>query len=107
MALDIDVSEVGQGGRRVALRGRLDTLTAPVLDERLAPLLASASVTALLFDLAGLDYVSSAGLRVLVKTRRALESSSTAIASADRSTPSVSTIRWAASTIGFAICPST
>jgi anti-anti-sigma factor len=74
MALDVDVSEVGQGGRRVALRGRLDSLTAPVLDERLAPLLASPSVTALLFDLAGLEYVSSAGLRVLVKARRALES---------------------------------
>jgi anti-anti-sigma factor len=74
MALDVAISEVGQGGRRVALRGRLDTLTAPVLDERLAPLLASSSVTALLFDLAGLEYVSSAGLRVLVKSRRALES---------------------------------
>ena len=74
MALDVDISEVGQGGRRVTLHGRLDTLTAPVLDERLAALLASGSVTTLLFDLARLEYVSSAGLRVLVKARRALES---------------------------------
>jgi anti-anti-sigma factor len=36
-------------------------------------LLESASVTALLFDLAGLEYVSSAGIRSLVKARRALE----------------------------------
>ena len=74
MALDVDISEVGQGGRRVTLHGRLDTLTAPMLDERLAALLASLSVTTLLFDLARLEYVSSAGLRVLVKARRALES---------------------------------
>jgi anti-sigma B factor antagonist len=74
MALDIDVGEIGQGGRRVTLRGRLDTLTAPTLDERLAPLLEAGSVTALLFDLAGLEYISSAGIRALVKARRALES---------------------------------
>jgi anti-sigma B factor antagonist len=73
MALDIDMSEIGQGGRRIALRGRLDTLTAPMLDEHLAPLLASPSVTALLFDLTGLEYVSSAGIRVFVRARRALE----------------------------------
>jgi anti-sigma B factor antagonist len=66
--------EVGQGGRRVTLRGRLDTLTTPTLDERLAPLLASTSVTALLFDLGGLEYISSAGVRALVTARRALES---------------------------------
>src|SRR5262245_22609519 len=87
MALEIDMSEVGQGGRRVALRGRLDTLTAPVLDERLAPLLASSSVTALLFDLSGLEYISSAGLRVLVKARRALESRGGGIAVANVQPP--------------------
>ena len=43
------------------------------LDERLAPLLASPDVTAALFDLAGLEYIGSAGIRVLVKTRKALE----------------------------------
>ena len=83
MALDVDISEVGQGGRRVTLHGRLDTLTAPVLDERLAALLASFSVTTLLFDLARLEYVSSAGLRVLVKARRALESRGGGIAVAN------------------------
>jgi anti-anti-sigma factor len=74
MAFDIDISEIGQGGRRVAIRGRLDTLTAPALEERLAPLLESTSVTALLFDLAGLEYISSAGVRAFVRARRALES---------------------------------
>jgi anti-sigma B factor antagonist len=73
MRLDIQITEVGAGGRRIALRGRLDTESAPALDERLAPLLASPGVTAALFDLAGLEYIGSAGIRVLVKTRKALE----------------------------------
>jgi anti-anti-sigma factor len=73
MKLDIQITEVGSGGRHIALRGRLDTESAPALDERLEPLLASPAVTAALFDLAGLEYIGSAGLRVLIKTRKALE----------------------------------
>jgi anti-anti-sigma factor len=73
MGLDIDITEMGYGGRRVSLRGRLDTETAPALDARLGPLLASPDVTAALFDLAGLEYIGSAGIRVLVRTRRTLE----------------------------------
>jgi anti-anti-sigma factor len=73
MRLDIQITEVGSGGRRIALRGRLDTESAPALDERLEPLLASPVVTAALFDLAGLEYIGSAGIRVLVKTRKTLE----------------------------------
>ena len=73
MKLDIGISESGHGGQRVALRGRLDTETAPTLDARLEPLLESPDVTALLFDLAGLEYIGSAGIRVLVKARKVLE----------------------------------
>jgi anti-anti-sigma factor len=73
MALDIEITEVGHGGRRVSLRGRLDTETAPTLEDRLRPLLESPGVTAALFDLSGLEYIGSAGIRVLAKTRRALE----------------------------------
>jgi anti-anti-sigma factor len=73
MGLDIDITEMGYGGRRVSLRGRLDTETAPVLDARLEPLLASPDVTAALFDLADLEYIGSAGIRVLVRARKALE----------------------------------
>jgi anti-sigma B factor antagonist len=71
--LELEITEVGQGGRRVALRGRLDTQTAPILDGRLGPLLESASVTALLFDLAGLEYIGSAGIRVLARARKVLD----------------------------------
>src|SRR5215470_17304373 len=73
MALDIDIAEIGSGGRRVALNGRLDTLTAPTLEDRLQLLLDSPTVTAALFDLAGLEYIGSAGIRVLVKVRKVLE----------------------------------
>jgi anti-sigma B factor antagonist len=73
MGLEIEITEVGHGGRRVSHRGRLDTQTAPALDERLGSFLDSASVTALLFDLAGLEYISSAGIRALIKARKALE----------------------------------
>ena len=76
MRLDIQISEVGAGGRRIALRGRLDTENTPALDERLEPLLASPAVTAALFDLAGLEYIGSAGIRVLIKARKALEARS-------------------------------
>jgi anti-anti-sigma factor len=73
MPLDIDIAEIGSGGRRVSLRGRLDTLSAPVLEERLRPLFDSPVVTAALFDLAELEYIGSAGIRVLVKVRKTLE----------------------------------
>ena len=47
----------------IALEGRLDTTTSPDLEEALAASLDG--VTALVFDFAKLDYLSSAGLRVL------------------------------------------
>ena len=73
MALDVDIAEIGSGGRRVSLRGRLDTESAPALEERLRPVLESPTVAAALFDLAELEYIGSAGIRVLVKVRKTLE----------------------------------
>ena len=52
----------------VALEGRLDTTTAPELEKALQA--ADASVTELILDVAGLAYVSSAGLRVLLTTQK-------------------------------------
>ena len=52
----------------VALEGRLDTPTAPELEKALQA--ADASVTELILDFAGLVYVSSAGLRVLLTTQK-------------------------------------
>ena len=54
----------------VALEGRLDTTTAPELDQELKNSLDG--VTDLTLDLAKLDYISSAGLRVLLSAHKTM-----------------------------------
>jgi anti-sigma B factor antagonist len=73
MSLQVDVAELGHGGRRVWLRGRLDTETTPTLDRRLRPLLETPAVTVMLMDLAELEYIGSAGIRFLIQARHTLE----------------------------------
>ncbi len=53
------------------LAGRLNVTTAPHLEDRLKPLL-EAPDQQIVFDCAGLTYVSSAGLRVFIATFRHL-----------------------------------
>ena len=48
----------------IKLEGRLDTMTAPELEKEINTSLEG--ITALTFDFEKLDYVSSAGLRVLI-----------------------------------------
>ena len=55
----------------IRVSGRLDTQTAPALEKTLEDNLPGA--TSLTFDLAGLTYTSSAGLRVLLKARKAMQ----------------------------------
>ncbi len=52
----------------VALEGRLDTTTAPQLENELASELDD--ITGLIFDMSKLDYISSAGLRVLLSAQK-------------------------------------
>lgn len=52
----------------VALEGRLDTSTAPTLEGSLAEL--TDGVTELVLDMRALEYVSSAGLRVILKLQK-------------------------------------
>ena len=54
----------------LALSGRLDAFTSRALEERLAVALQDPAVRHLILDLAELDYLSSAGIRVLVTTLR-------------------------------------
>ena len=72
MALDIEITDQEPGGRRVTLGGRLDTLTAPQFETALAPLLDSSAVTSIVFGLDGLEYMSSAGIRCLMRAHKAL-----------------------------------
>ena len=59
----------------VALTGRLDTTTAPQLEESVMPELDD--VTELIFDFAKLDYISSAGLRVMLTSQKAMNKKGT------------------------------
>lgn len=54
----------------LALSGRLDTVTAPDLERELSKI--PEGVDTLVFDFANLEYISSAGLRVLLRAHRSL-----------------------------------
>ena len=54
----------------IALEGRLDTVTAPQLEGELRT--AVNGISELVFDLGKLDYVSSAGLRVLLSAQKVM-----------------------------------
>ena len=54
----------------VALEGRLDTATAPQLEGELRA--AVKGIEELAFDLSQLDYISSAGLRVLLSAQKVM-----------------------------------
>jgi len=56
----------------VNLAGSLDTVTAPDLERQLAPVL-NGPVRDMIFDLAQLKFISSAGLRVFAATRKTLK----------------------------------
>jgi anti-anti-sigma factor len=75
MALTIEISQQtkpgGVASTVVAFTGLLDTATSPQADKELAPVLAAAPPV-VEFDLAGLTFISSAGLRVLLGSRKIL-----------------------------------
>ena len=54
----------------IALEGRLDTTTSPALEKELKESLDG--IESLTFDLGALDYISSAGLRVLLSAQKTM-----------------------------------
>ncbi len=65
------ITKTQEGNRlTLALTGRLDTTTAPLLDSELKQDLGN--ITELTLDFANLEYLSSAGLRVLLSTQKAM-----------------------------------
>ena len=65
----MEVTETGVSGINfVAIKGRLDTETAPVLERQLLELLGKGGIV---FDMAAVRFVSSAGLRILLKAAKA------------------------------------
>lgn len=71
MPLTIGTQEPKPGLHEVALTGRLDTDTSPQLEKALAKVL-EGNVRAVRFDMSGLSYISSMGIRVLFKAFKAL-----------------------------------
>lgn len=59
----------------VSLSGRLDTLSSPQLDDELTH--STAGLSALIFDMANLRYVSSSGLRLLLKYQTTMKKQGT------------------------------
>ena len=54
----------------VILEGRLDTISAPVLEAEMKPSIAD--IDSLVFDFKGVEYLSSAGLRVLLACQKTM-----------------------------------
>ena len=65
----MNITEKANGNELcISLEGRLDTTTAPELEKVLSGSLEG--VTELTFDMGALDYLSSAGLRILLGTQK-------------------------------------
>ena len=63
----MDINKVADNWKlKVAISGRLDTTTAPELEKELD----FTGITSVEFDLADLEYVSSAGLRVILMVQK-------------------------------------
>lgn len=65
-----------QGTLQLALVGRLDTTTAPELEKVLRDI---ADIKKLVFDFAELEYLSSAGLRVLLTASKTMKKQGTMV----------------------------
>lgn len=62
------IKEINNQSAVLKIEGRLDTTTAPQLEAALAEI--PAEVTELVLDMAQLEYVSSAGLRVILSAQK-------------------------------------
>ena len=71
MPFDVHVQDGRSLTKTLVLRGRLDNDSVAVLDKELDAVLGSA-VKVVVFDLAGLEYVTSAGLRSIFRAQKAM-----------------------------------
>ena len=68
MSLDIAINADASDTSTITLAGRLDSNTAPTLDEALNRVLPDTSIKRLVFDIGALEYLSSAGIRTIALT---------------------------------------
>ena len=75
--MEIHLNDTSMSGSEIiSINGRLDAISSPVLEEKVNPLTQDDNTNSLIFDLAGLEYISSAGLRVFLKTAKNCKSTS-------------------------------
>ena len=74
MSLEITVSPEANHGKRVSIAGSLDSNTAPQLQQSIDTEI-SESVSTTIIDFKDLDFLSSAGLRVIFKTKKIMDNS--------------------------------
>ena len=68
--MELEQKNGTDGSTTVAIKGRLDTTTAPELEAKLDSVVRSSK--GIVLDMKDLQYISSAGLRVLLKTQKAI-----------------------------------
>ena len=68
--MTIDIKRQDKG-ITVAIEGRLDTVTAPVLEKTITENIEG--IETLVLDMKGLEYISSAGLRVLLGAQKKMQ----------------------------------
>ena len=72
MSLEISITDQPGGIKRIAIGGSLDTDTAPQLQQEIDSEITDA-VNTTIIDFKELDYLSSAGLRVIFKAKKVMD----------------------------------
>jgi len=73
MSLEIVTSPESNNGKRISITGSLNSNTAPDLQQNI-DIEIDESVTTTIIDFKELDFLSSAGLRVIFKTKKVMDS---------------------------------
>ena len=74
MSLEIVITPEADNGKRIAISGSLDSNTAPELQQSIDTEL-NDSISITIIDFRSLDFLSSAGLRVIFKTKKFMDNS--------------------------------
>jgi anti-anti-sigma factor len=74
MSLEILISSEENNGKRISIAGSLDSNTAQQLQQSVDDEIGD-SIATVIFDFKELDFLSSAGLRVIFKTKKTMDNS--------------------------------
>ncbi len=69
----MEISKNKSGSKLIiSLSGRLNTVSAPMFEEEIKSSVGDGDVTELVLDFSNLEYMSSAGLRILLSTQKTM-----------------------------------